>query len=98
MAACREVRVADSMIMIGEGETAGGSGVMPIRPMAFRVFVKTSMPLSGERLRRARGRSANHGQTVHGERAGFVADPFGNHWSNRHARSAPSRSRAHCER
>ena len=33
----REVRIGDSMVMIGEG---AGGGVMPIRPMAFHVFVK----------------------------------------------------------
>src|SRR6478672_2674544 len=33
----REVRIGDSMVMIGEG---GGGAVMPVRPMAFHVFVK----------------------------------------------------------
>src|SRR5262245_66321450 len=34
----REVRVGDSMIMIGEGGADAG-GVMPVRPMVFHVFV-----------------------------------------------------------
>src|SRR5437870_12290479 len=34
----REVRIGDSMLMIGEG-LAGAEGVMPIRPVAFHVFV-----------------------------------------------------------
>src|SRR5262245_30706909 len=32
----REVRIGDSMVMIGEGVTAGD--VMPIRPVTFHVF------------------------------------------------------------
>ena len=35
----RELRIGDSMLMIGEGG-ADAAGVMPIRPVAFHVFVK----------------------------------------------------------
>ena len=76
----REVRVADSMIMIGEGETAGGGGVMPIRPMAFHVFVK-DVDATFRRALAAGARSLGEpADRPYGERAGFVADPFGNHW------------------
>lgn len=76
----REVRVADSMIMIGEGETAGGGGVMPIRPVAFHVFVK-DVDATFRRALTAGGTSLGApADRPYGERAGFVADPFGNHW------------------
>ena len=76
----REVRVADSMIMIGEGEAAGGGGVMPIRPVAFHVFVKD---VDGTFTRALAAGATSLGEPAdrpYGERSGFVADPFGNHW------------------
>ena len=74
----REVRLGDSMLMIGEGGGAGG--VMPIKPMAFHVFVKDVDATFATAL--AAGASAlGHPEDRHyGERSGFVMDPFGNHW------------------
>lgn len=74
----REVRIGDSMLMIGEG--TGTGGVMPVSAMAFHVFVQDA----DATFRRA---IAAGGTSVHepadysyGERAGFVRDRFGNHW------------------
>lgn len=74
----REVRIGDSMVMIGEG--TGGGGIMPVRPVAFHVFVKDC----DETFRRAivagatsLGEPSDH---PYGERTGFARDRFGNHW------------------
>jgi uncharacterized glyoxalase superfamily protein PhnB len=75
----REVRIGDSMLMIGEGGTGAG-GVMPIRPVAFHVFVK-DVDATFERAIAAGAISLGEPADRHyGERAGFVSDPFGNHW------------------
>jgi PhnB protein len=75
----REVRIGDSMLMIGEGG-AGASGVMPIRPVAFHVFVK-DVDATFKRAIVAGATSLGEPADRHyGERAGFVSDPFGNHW------------------
>jgi PhnB protein len=73
----REVRIGESMVMIGEGDPGG---VMPIRPMSFHVFV----PDADATYRRAIAAGAtSFGEPAdrpYGERSGFVADLFGNHW------------------
>jgi len=73
----REVRIGESMVMIGEG---GGGTVMPVRPMSFHVFV----PDADASYRRAIAAGATSlgepADRPYGERSGFVADPFGNHW------------------
>lgn len=75
----REVRIGDSMLMIGEGE-AGDGGVMPIRPMAFHIFVK-DVDATFKRAVAAGAASLGEPEDRHyGERTGFVRDPFGNHW------------------
>jgi uncharacterized glyoxalase superfamily protein PhnB len=73
----REVRVGDSMVIVGEG---GAAGVMPIRPMAFHVFVE-DVDATFERALAAGATSLGEpADRAYGERSGFVADPFGNHW------------------
>jgi PhnB protein len=73
----REVRVGNSMIMIGEG---GGEGVMPIRPAAFHVYVE-DVETTFERAVAAGAASLGApADRPYGERAGFVRDTFGNHW------------------
>jgi uncharacterized glyoxalase superfamily protein PhnB len=75
----REVRIGDSMLMIGEGAVEAG-GVMPIRPVAFHVFVK-DVDAAFERAIAAGATSLGEPADRHyGERAGFISDPFGNHW------------------
>jgi uncharacterized glyoxalase superfamily protein PhnB len=76
----REVRIGDSMVMIGEGGAAGEGGVMPIRPVGFHVFVK-DVDATFKRAIAAGATSLGEPADRHyGERAGFVRDPFGNHW------------------
>jgi uncharacterized glyoxalase superfamily protein PhnB len=74
----REVRIGDSMVMIGEGGGAGG--VMPVSAMAFHVFVKDA-DATFRRAIAAGGTSLGEpADYPYGERAGFVRDRFGNHW------------------
>jgi len=73
----REVRVGNSMVMIGEGSA---EDVMPIRPAAFHVFVP-DVDAAYERALAAGGESMGVPEDrPYGERAGFVKDLFGNHW------------------
>jgi PhnB protein len=73
----REVRIGNSMIMIGEG---GPEGVMPFRPAAFHVYVK-DVDAAFERAVAAGAASLGIPEDrPYGERAGFVRDAFGNHW------------------
>jgi len=73
----REMRVGDSMLMIGEDPT---QGVMPIRPAAFHVHVP-DVDAAFERAVSAGAESMGAPEDRHyGERAGFVRDRFGNHW------------------
>jgi PhnB protein len=73
----REVRIGDSMVMIAEGGPHPG---MPIRPAAFHIFVKDA----DETFKRAIAAGATSlgapADRPYGERSGFVADRFGNHW------------------
>jgi len=75
----REVRVGDSMLMIGEGEPGGG-GVMPIRPMAFHVFVDDADATFARAVAAGATPLGEPTDRHYGERSGFVRDPFGNHW------------------
>lgn len=75
----REMRIGDSMIMIGEGG-AGGGGVMPVRPVAFHVFVKDADATYARALAAGATGMGEPTDRHYGERAGFVRDRFGNHW------------------
>jgi uncharacterized glyoxalase superfamily protein PhnB len=75
----REVRIGDSMLMIGEGG-AGTGGVMPVRPTACHVVV-TDVDAAFQRAIAAGATSLGEpADRPYGERSGFVADRFGNHW------------------
>ena len=73
----REVRIGDSMVMIGEGS---GGGVMPIRPMAFHVFVQDADATFQRAIAAGATSLGEPADRPYGERSGFVADRFGNHW------------------
>ena len=75
----REVRIGDSMLMIGEG-AAGAGNVMPIRPMAFHVFVKDADATFQRAIAAGAASLGEPADRHYGERAGFVRDRFGNHW------------------
>ena len=72
----RELRIGDSMVMIGES----GLTDAPARPVAFHVFVDDA-DATFARAIAAGGTSLGEPEDRHyGERTGFVADPYGNHW------------------
>jgi uncharacterized glyoxalase superfamily protein PhnB len=72
----REVRVGDSMLMIGEGGPEGTE----YSPAAFHVYVP-DVDAAFKRALAAGAKSLGAPEDrVYGERAGFVEDPFGNHW------------------
>jgi PhnB protein len=75
----REVRIGDSMLMIGEGGGDTGT-IMPIRPVAFHVFVKNADATFRRAITAGATPLGEPTDRHYGERAGFVADPFGNHW------------------
>jgi uncharacterized glyoxalase superfamily protein PhnB len=75
----REVRVGDSMVIIGEGG-AGGGDMMPIRPMAFHVFVDDADATFKRAIAAGATSLGEPADRPYGERSGFVADRFGNHW------------------
>lgn len=75
----REVRIGDSMVMIGEGE-AGPGAAMPIRPVAFHVFVKDADATFKRAIAAGATSLGEPADRHYGERAGFVRDGFGNHW------------------
>ena len=73
----REVRVGDSMLMIGEG---GVEGDFPFSPGAFHVHVP-DVDAAFQRAIAAGGTSMGDPEDrPYGERAGFIKDRFGNHW------------------
>lgn len=73
----REVRVGDSMLMIGEG---GPEGSLAFSPAAFHVYVP-DVDAAFERAIAAGAKSMGLPEDrPYGERAGFVEDAFGNHW------------------
>jgi uncharacterized glyoxalase superfamily protein PhnB len=75
----REVRIGDSMLMIGEGAVDSGR-VMPIRPVAFHVFVEDVNATFRSAIASGATSLGEPADRHYGERAGFVRDPFGNHW------------------
>jgi uncharacterized glyoxalase superfamily protein PhnB len=76
----REVRIGDSMVFIGEGGEGGEGSVMPIRPTAFHVFVKDADATFRRAIAAGATSLGEPADRPYGERSGFVADPFGNHW------------------
>ena len=73
----REVRVGDSSMLIDEGHL---QTLVPLRPAEFHVSVDDA-DAAFERALKAGGTSLGPPTNrPYGERAGFVRDPFGNHW------------------
>jgi PhnB protein len=73
----REVRVGDSMLMIGEG---GLEGSLAFSPASFHVYLP-DVDAAFQRAIAAGAKSMGAPEDrPYGERAGFVEDVFGNHW------------------
>ena len=74
-----EVRVGDSMLMIG----GGGPGLSwrgdPI-PMAFHIYVPDTDAVYRRSLEAGSTSLQEPADQFYGERSGSVKDPFGNHW------------------
>jgi PhnB protein len=73
----REVRIGNSMIMIGEG---GPEGAVPFRPAEFHVYVEDVDAAFQRALAAGAISLGEPADRPYGERAGFVRDAFGNHW------------------
>jgi uncharacterized glyoxalase superfamily protein PhnB len=72
----REVRIGDSMLMIGEAESTGPAHA----PGAFHVYVP-DVDATFERAIAAGATSlGDPADRPYGERAGFIQDAWGNHW------------------
>jgi PhnB protein len=76
----RELRIGDSMIMVGESTEEGG---VPVRPAAFHIYVE-DVDATYERALAAGATSlgafAEPADRPYGERSGFVKDALGNYW------------------
>jgi PhnB protein len=72
----REVRIGDSMLIIGEGGPEGGT----FGPTAFHVYVIDVDAAFARALAAGAESLGEPEDRPYGERAGFVKDPFGNHW------------------
>lgn len=73
----REVRIGNSMIMIGEG---GPVAAVPFRPAEFHVYVEDVDAAFQRALDAGATSIGEPADRPYGERAGFVRDAFGNHW------------------
>ena len=73
----REVRIGNSMIMIGE---IGPEGAVPFRPAEFHVYVEDVDAAFQRALAAGATSLGEPADRPYGERAGFVRDAFGNHW------------------
>ena len=73
----REVRLGDSMLMIGEG---GVEGEFPFSPAAFHVYVPDADAAFQRAIAAGATSMGDPADRPYGERAGFVRDSFGNHW------------------
>lgn len=73
----REVRIGDSMMMIGE---VGPENRTPGRPAEFHVYVEDVDAAFQRALAAGATSLGAPAHRPYGERAGFVRDRFGNHW------------------
>jgi len=73
----RELRIGDSMLMVGEGTEEGG---VPARPAAYHLYVED---VDGTYQRALAAGATSLGEPAdrpYGERSGFVRDVMGNNW------------------
>jgi uncharacterized glyoxalase superfamily protein PhnB len=73
----RELRIGDSMVMLGEtGEQKPGLA----RPVALHVFVDDADATFARALTAGGTSLGDPADRPYGERSGFIRDPYGNHW------------------
>ena len=73
----RELRVGDSMIMIGEG---GPEGLVPVRPTAYHVYVEDPDATFARALAAGGTSMGEPADRPYGERSGYIQDRAGNYW------------------
>jgi PhnB protein len=73
----RELRIGDSMIMVGESQE---EGVVPIRPAAYHIYVEDPDATYARALAAGATSLGEPADRPYGERSGFVQDVMGNHW------------------
>jgi PhnB protein len=73
----REVRVGDSMLMIGEGGPEAG---LVFSPAVFHVYVPDVDAAFARAVAAGATSMGEPEDRPYGERSGFVKDAFGNHW------------------
>jgi PhnB protein len=76
----RELRIGDSMMMVGESSE---EGVVPIRPAAYHIYVEDVDGTYQRALAAGAtslGAFAEPADRPYGERSGFVKDAMGNYW------------------
>ena len=83
----REMRIGSSMVMLGEtGDQKQGLS----RPVALHVFVDDADATFAKAIAAGATSMGEPADRPYGERAGFIRDPYGNHWYIAHPLSAES--------
>jgi PhnB protein len=76
----REIRVGNSMIMVGEVGGGAVAGQFPARPAAFHVYVDDVDAAFARAIAAGATSLGAPADRPYGERSGFIRDAFGNHW------------------
>lgn len=80
----REVRIGDSMVMVGENPAAAAT------PAEFHVYVDDVETAFRAALAAGATALGEPADRPYGERSGFVRDPYGNHWFIARALEGPA--------
>ena len=83
----RELRIDNSMVMIGE---TGDQKSMLSRPVALHIFVDDADASFARALAAGATSLGEPEDRPYGERSGFIRDPYGNHWYIAHPLGAES--------
>ena len=83
----RELRIDNSMVMIGE---TGDQKSMLSRPVALHIFVDDADASFARALAAGATSLGDPEDRPYGERSGFIRDPYGNHWYIAHPLGAES--------
>lgn len=73
----RELRIGDSMVMLGE---TGDQKSALSRPVALHIFVDDADARFARALAAGGTSLGDPADRPYGERSGFIRDPYGNHW------------------
>lgn len=73
----RELRIGNSMLMVGESDENAGA---PVRPSAYHVFVDDPDATYQRALAAGATSLGEPADRPYGERSGFVQDAMGNYW------------------